>query len=90
MQACGERPYGHEPSESFGYDPECNNDAATFGVSPDECVSNVYQRIYGDHRLDDLANSIASATFEVINEGKVRTADMGGGSSEQVSNIFVD
>lgn len=29
-------------------------------------------------RLDHLANSIASATFSVINEGKVRTADMGG------------
>ena len=28
--------------------------------------------------LDDLANSIASATFEVINEGKIRTQDMGG------------
>ena len=29
-------------------------------------------------RLDTLANTIASATFEVINEAKVRTADMGG------------
>jgi isocitrate dehydrogenase (NAD+) len=28
--------------------------------------------------LDPIANSIASATFNVINEGKVRTADMGG------------
>ena len=28
--------------------------------------------------LDHLANNIASATFGVINEGKVRTADMGG------------
>lgn len=31
--------------------------------------------------LDNLANSIASATFGVINEGKVRTADMGGSST---------
>ena len=29
-------------------------------------------------RLDSTANSIASATFDVISEGKVRTADMGG------------
>ena len=28
--------------------------------------------------LDNLANSIASATFDVINSGDVRTADMGG------------
>ncbi|TEB35681.1 isocitrate dehydrogenase [Coprinellus micaceus] len=31
--------------------------------------------------LDDLANKIASATFNVIKEGKVRTADMGGSST---------
>ena len=28
--------------------------------------------------LDSIANSIASATFDVINAGEVRTADMGG------------
>ncbi len=28
--------------------------------------------------LDHLANNIASATFDVINAAKVRTADMGG------------
>ncbi|GJE84211.1 mitochondrial NAD-dependent isocitrate dehydrogenase subunit 1 precursor [Phanerochaete sordida] len=31
--------------------------------------------------LDELANSIASATFDVINGGKVRTADMGGSAT---------
>ncbi|KAJ3840583.1 hypothetical protein F5878DRAFT_533411 [Lentinula raphanica] len=31
--------------------------------------------------LDNLANSIATATFDVINSGKVRTADMGGSST---------
>ncbi|KAG8684768.1 isocitrate dehydrogenase (NAD(+)) idh1 [Ceratobasidium sp. 395] len=31
--------------------------------------------------LESLANSIAQSTFDVINEGKVRTADMGGGSA---------
>ncbi|KIM46111.1 hypothetical protein M413DRAFT_426145 [Hebeloma cylindrosporum] len=31
--------------------------------------------------LDNLANNIASATFGVINEGKVRTADMGGSAT---------
>lgn len=28
--------------------------------------------------MDDIANNIAKATFDVINEGKVRTVDMGG------------
>lgn len=28
--------------------------------------------------LDPVANNIAAATFDVINKGKVRTADMGG------------
>ncbi|KZT12485.1 mitochondrial NAD-dependent isocitrate dehydrogenase subunit 1 precursor [Laetiporus sulphureus 93-53] len=31
--------------------------------------------------LDDLANNIASATFDVINGGQVRTADMGGAAT---------
>ncbi|KIK68060.1 hypothetical protein GYMLUDRAFT_36883 [Collybiopsis luxurians FD-317 M1] len=31
--------------------------------------------------LDNLANSIASATFDVINSGQVRTADMGGSAT---------
>ncbi|KAL7282387.1 LOW QUALITY PROTEIN: hypothetical protein ACG7TL_003858 [Trametes sanguinea] len=31
--------------------------------------------------LDHLANNIASATFDVINAGKVRTADMGGSAT---------
>ncbi|KAB5592080.1 Isocitrate dehydrogenase (NAD+) [Ceratobasidium theobromae] len=31
--------------------------------------------------LESLANSIAQSTFDVINEGKVRTADMGGSST---------
>jgi isocitrate dehydrogenase (NAD+) len=31
-----------------------------------------------DFSLDNLANTIASATFDVINSGEVRTADMGG------------
>ncbi|KAK0242677.1 hypothetical protein EDD85DRAFT_785734 [Armillaria nabsnona] len=32
-------------------------------------------------RLDSIANNIASATFGVINEGKVRTVDMGGSAT---------
>ncbi|KNZ81508.1 Isocitrate dehydrogenase [NAD] subunit 1, mitochondrial [Termitomyces sp. J132] len=31
--------------------------------------------------LDSIANSIAAATFDVINSGKVRTADMGGSAT---------
>jgi len=31
--------------------------------------------------LESLANSIAQSTFDVINEGKVRTADMGGSAT---------
>jgi len=40
--------------------------------------------------LDNLANNIASATFDVINGGKVRTADMGGSAttSEFTSEII--
>lgn len=43
--------------------------------------SSLYRRLrwfLSSLSLDNLANSIASATFGVINEGKVRTADMGG------------
>jgi len=49
---------------------------------------------YVNFRLDSTANIIASATFDVINEGKVRTADMGGrlfpgqGRSEELSLIY--
>lgn len=46
---------------------------------------------YANSRLDSIANSIASATFDVINEGKVRTADMGGklflGQGDELSFI---
>ncbi|KAH7921824.1 hypothetical protein BV22DRAFT_1106979 [Leucogyrophana mollusca] len=40
--------------------------------------------------LDTIANSIASSTFDVINAGKVRTADMGGSAttSEFTSEII--
>jgi hypothetical protein len=30
------------------------------------------------HSLDHIANNIASATFRVLNDGRVKTADMGG------------
>jgi isocitrate dehydrogenase (NAD+) len=30
------------------------------------------------HSLDHIANNIASATFQVLNAGRVKTADMGG------------
>jgi len=49
---------------------------------------------YVNFRLDPIANSIAKATFDVINEGKVRTADMGGklfpgqGKNEELSLIY--
>ncbi|KAF8760016.1 Isocitrate/isopropylmalate dehydrogenase [Rhizoctonia solani] len=33
--------------------------------------------------LESLANSIAQSTFDVINEGKVRTADMGGTATNE-------
>ena len=36
--------------------------------------------------LDNLANNIASATFDVINAGKVRTADMGGKFQSPIPN----
>jgi len=31
--------------------------------------------------LDSIANNIAGATFDVINAGEVRTADMGGAAT---------
>jgi hypothetical protein len=31
--------------------------------------------------LDNIANKIASATFHVLNDGRVKTADMGGKST---------
>jgi len=31
--------------------------------------------------LDEIANSIATATYDVINSGKVKTADMGGNAT---------
>ena len=37
--------------------------------------------IYSLRRLDNIANSIASATFSVIDEAKVRTQDMGGAAT---------
>lgn len=39
------------------------------------------------HSLDNLANNIASATFDVINSGKVRTADMGGTYYYQIQDM---
>ena len=33
--------------------------------------------------MDAIANNIAKATFDVINEGKIRTADMGGSATTQ-------
>jgi hypothetical protein len=35
---------------------------------------------YCNTSLDHIANKIASATFEVLNAGRVKTADMGGKS----------
>ena len=35
---------------------------------------------YGNISLDPIANKIASATFQVLNAGRVKTADMGGKS----------
>jgi isocitrate dehydrogenase (NAD+) len=40
-------------------------------------------------RLDSIANNIATATFGVINNGKVRTADMGGMRYIQYIENFV-
>jgi isocitrate dehydrogenase (NAD+) len=36
--------------------------------------------IYINYSLDHIANNIASATFQVLNAGRVKTADMGGTS----------
>jgi isocitrate dehydrogenase (NAD+) len=41
--------------------------------------------------LDVIANNIASATFNVINDGKVRTADMGGSATtSEFTSAIID
>lgn len=42
------------------------------------CALRLNDMIYHAFSLDNLADNIASATFDVINSGKVRTADMAG------------
>jgi isocitrate dehydrogenase (NAD+) len=43
-----------------------------------QSLYDLLRQLLSSPSLDNLANSIASATFGVINEGSVRTADMGG------------
>ncbi|KAG9040716.1 isocitrate dehydrogenase (NAD(+)) idh1 [Tulasnella sp. UAMH 9824] len=40
-----------------------------------------YNDMIVDNTLDSIANNIATATYDVINSGKVRTMDMGGNAS---------
>ena len=71
--------YGHQPRQPRGYDPERHHDAQAPRVRtlpPKVCLTARTERV--GTSLDHLANNIASATFDVINAGDVRTADMGG------------
>lgn len=72
------RPYGYQPCQPSCYDPQRNNDAQASRVR--HHLFNTYENILIEDiiRLDPIANNIAGATFDVINAGKVRTADMGG------------
>jgi isocitrate dehydrogenase (NAD+) len=45
--------------------------------------------IYPNFSLDHIANKIASATFQVLNAGRVKTADMGGKSLVSSGVSFV-
>jgi hypothetical protein len=77
LPSCRRRHHGYQPCQPDRDGSQCHDDASPSWVSLD------YTRVgtASDHeafRLDSIANSIASATFDVINEGKVRTADMGG------------
>jgi isocitrate dehydrogenase (NAD+) len=45
--------------------------------------------IYPNSSLDHIANKIASATFQVLNAGRVKTADMGGKSLASSGEPFI-
>jgi isocitrate dehydrogenase (NAD+) len=45
--------------------------------------------IYINSSLDHIANKIASATFQVLNAGRVKTADMGGKSLVSSGESFI-
>ena len=45
--------------------------------------------IYPISSLDNIANKIASATFQVLNAGRVKTADMGGKSLVSSVESFI-
>lgn len=88
---CCEWYHGYKSCKSDCYNPQCHDDASSPWVNPASVqIATVVD--YVNFRLDPIANSIANATFDVINEGKVRTADMGGkflgqGKSEELSLI---
>ena len=56
------------------YDAPTSRVRALLHPGPDTNLS------YRNTSLDHIANKIASATFQVLNAGRVKTADMGGKS----------
>lgn len=79
MQTRRTGPHGHEQGQPCCHDPQRDYDAQTSWV----CfvpltfsTSLINHFLY--YSLDSIANNIATATFDVINGGKVKTADMGG------------
>lgn len=69
--------HGYQPRQPRSHDPFVDNDVEALGVSTPRSRP-IANSLSGFLSLDNLANNIASATFDVINSGKVRTADMGG------------
>jgi hypothetical protein len=81
MPSRRERYHGSRSGKPGCDDSLCDHDAPTSRVrallhrGPDANLSYYYTS------LDHIANNIASATFQVLNAGRVKTADMGGKSS---------
>jgi len=85
MPTCCLRHHGNKPGQPHCHDPQRHHDVATprVGLSR-HCHVLSLTWVFS---LDKIANSIAAATFDVINEKKVRTADMGG-KSHQFSECY--
>lgn len=81
MSSCCERYHGSRSGKPSRDDSFGNHDAPPSRV---RCFKFLVVTSNNDpswsHSLDHIANNIASATFQVLNEGRVKTADMGGKS----------
>jgi hypothetical protein len=80
MSSRGERHHGTRSGQPSCDDSLSHHDASTSRVREPYFIVSYPLLICLDHSLDHIANKIASATFQVLNAGRVKTADMGGES----------